>query len=58
MSRLFFAALALADDPDPMVRFQLAFSLGEVKNDPACNGCAGDDCREGCCEPMDTDGGA
>ena len=26
--------LALADDPDPMVRFQLAFSLGEVKNDP------------------------
>ena len=27
-------ALALADDPDPMVRFQLAFSLGEVKNDP------------------------
>ncbi len=22
------------DDPDPMVRFQLAFSLGEVKNDP------------------------
>ena len=27
-------ALALANDPDPMVRFQLAFSLGEVKNDP------------------------
>jgi putative membrane-bound dehydrogenase-like protein len=27
-------ALVLADDPDPMVRFQLGFSLGEVKNDP------------------------
>ena len=26
--------LALADDPDPMVRFQLAFSLGEASDDP------------------------
>ncbi len=26
--------LALADDADPMVRFQVAFSLGEVKHDP------------------------
>jgi len=26
--------LALADDPDPMVRFQLAFSLGEANDDP------------------------
>jgi len=26
--------VALAGDPDPMVRFQLAFSLGEAKNDP------------------------
>jgi putative heme-binding domain-containing protein len=26
--------LALAGDPDPMVRFQLAFSLGEAKDDP------------------------
>jgi len=26
--------VALASDPDPMVRFQLAFSLGEAKNDP------------------------
>jgi putative membrane-bound dehydrogenase-like protein len=26
--------LALVDDPDPMVRFQLAFSLGEANDDP------------------------
>jgi putative membrane-bound dehydrogenase-like protein len=26
--------LAVSDDPDPMVRFQLALSLGEVKRDP------------------------
>ena len=50
--------LALADDPDPMVRFQLAFSLGEVKNDPACDRGTGVNRQEGCYEPMDTDGGA
>ena len=32
--RLLNATLALAGDPDPMVRFQLAFSLGEIKTDP------------------------
>jgi len=26
--------LVLAGDPDPMVRFQLAFSLGTAKDDP------------------------
>ena len=31
--RLLDKSLALADDPDPMVRFQLAFSLGGLKND-------------------------
>jgi putative heme-binding domain-containing protein len=32
--RLLESTLALAGDPDSMVRFQLAFSLGEVKTDP------------------------
>ena len=32
--RLLAKLLALADDPDPMVRFQLAFSLGEANADP------------------------
>ena len=31
--KLLDKTLALADDPDPMVRFQLAFSLGGLKND-------------------------
>ena len=35
-------ALSLAEDPDPMVRFQLALSLGEVKGDqPECEQRAG-----------------
>jgi putative membrane-bound dehydrogenase-like protein len=32
--QLLNTTLALAGDPDPMVRFQLAFSLGEVATDP------------------------
>ena len=41
--------LALADDPDSMVRFQVAFSLGEVKkNDPRVMEALASDCGEGC----------
>ena len=32
--RLLNATLPLVADPDPMVRFQVAFSLGEIKTDP------------------------
>ena len=52
------ATLALAADPDPMVRFQLAFSLGEVNSDPRSHGGARGNCQKRRCGPMDADGGA
>jgi putative membrane-bound dehydrogenase-like protein len=39
-SRLFDKVLALADDPDPRVRFQVAFSLGEASDRRVIGGLA------------------
>ena len=50
--------LALAGDPDPMVRFQLAFSLGEVKNDPRAMAALASIAGKDAANPMDSDGGA
>ena len=48
--------LALADDPDPMVRFQAAFSLGDVADAPGDRRPGGDR-RAGRRRPLDPGGG-
>ena len=50
--------LALADDPDPMVRFQAAFSLGDVRRRPARARRPGGDRRRGRGRPLDPRGRA